>query len=536
MFITIALIPFLKGYSVKINALDVPDGKRKLHGRPMPRLGGLAMTIGALIPILFWTSLDRFIVSILIGSGIIVCFGILDDIKELGYKTKFGAQLTAAVIVIFLGGVHFPGCLESLVWSKVFYIAFSLPLTLFFIVGVTNAINLSDGLDGLAGGVSIFTYAGIGCLAYLSNNNLILLICVGVVGAIFGFLRFNTHPAVIFMGDSGSQTLGFMAAVLSISLVQNNPPYSVALPLLLAGFPVLDTLTVMTERIIKKQSPFRADKGHFHHRLLRLGLYHTEAVFCIYILQFLVISSAVCLRFYQEWEIIFLYLCFSLFVTTGFMIAEKKGYIILRSDFFDNVIKKGLKRLKEKNVFIKFCFKTIWICIFLLLFFTACIPVTIPPVFLFFSIIMFLLIIISILCKKKWLGSLLQFFIYFFVPVLVFISEVDKVPWLSFQLEYAYNLLFGVLAFFVILVLKFTKRKKGFTATPMDFLIFGVALIVPNSTIGFIEDGHMELVAVKIIIFIFSYDVIIGELRGELRTLGISTAAVFIAIFARGIF
>ncbi len=327
MFITIALIPFLKGYAVKINAVDFPDGKRKLHGRPMPRIGGLAMTIGALIPILFWTSLDRFIVSILIGSGIIVCFGVLDDIKELGYKTKFGAQLTAAVIVIFLGGVHFPDYLESLAWSKVFYIAFSLPLTLFFIVGMTNAINLTDGLDGLAGGVSIFTYAGIGCLAYLSNNNLILLICVGVVGAIFGFLRFNTHPAVVFMGDAGSQTLGFMAAVLSISLVQNNPPYSVALPLLLAGFPVLDTLTVMIDRIIKKQSPFRADKRHFHHRLLRLGLYHTEAVLCIYILQFLIIASAVWFRFYQDWKIIFLYLCFSLLITAGFMVAEKKGIL-----------------------------------------------------------------------------------------------------------------------------------------------------------------------------------------------------------------
>lgn len=536
MFITIALIPFLEGYAVKFNAVDSPDGKRKNQPHPIPIMGGVVMAIGALIPILFWATLDRFMIAILIGSGIIVSFGFLDDIKELGYKTKFAAQLTATVIVIFLGGVHFPDYLESLFWSKVFDIVFFLPLTLFFIIGVTNAINLSDGLDGLAGGISIYTYAGIGCLAYLSNNNIILLICVGVVGAIFGFLRFNTHPAVIFMGDAGSQTLGFMAAVLSISLVQNNPPYSAALPLLLAGLPILDTLTVMIERIIKRESPFIADKRHFHHRLLRLGLYQTEAVFCIYILQALIITSAVWFRFYQDWMIISLYLCFSFLVTAGFMAAEKKRYTILRSNFFDNVIKRGLKRLKEKKVFIKFCFKTIYGCIFLLLFLTASIPSTVPPLFLIFSITLFLLIVISILYKKEWLGPFLRFFVYFFVPFLVFISEVDNVSWLSYRPEYVYNLLFGVLAFFVILVLKFTKRKKGFTATPMDFLIFGVALIVPNSTMGFMEGGNMELVVVKIIIFIFSYDVIIGELRGELRNLGISTAAVFIPIFARGIF
>jgi len=534
MFITISITPLFKWYAVKINAVDMP-GERKIHKHPTPRIGGVAMAIGALIPILYWTYMDRFMASVFISSGIIVFFGVWDDIKSLGYQVKFAGQVAAALIVIFYGGVQVQNSGELFAGSMVVNIIFFIPLTFVFIIGVTNAINLSDGLDGLAGGLSLLTFAGIGCLAYLCDNTTILIICIAVAGAVLGFLRFNTFPAIIFLGDAGSQLLGFLAAVLSLSLVQNNYPYSLPLPLLLVGFPVLDTLTVMTKRIIAKTSPFKGDEQHFHHRLIHLGFYHTEAVFCIYIFQMFIITSAVIFRFYSEWSIIILYLIFSFGITYVFMIVENTGKGIVRSIFFDNSIKHKLKFLKEKKVFIKIFFKTICTGIPLLLLITACIPVRIPIYFSYTSIVICLLILSSMIFFKQWLGSLLRFVIYVGTPCLIFISEVDMATWLNFRMKLAYNMLFGLLIFFVLMVLKLTKRQKGFKPTPMDFLVLFIALIVPKITINNFESGSMELMAVKIIIFIFSYEVILGELRGELDKLGLLTAGVFVVIFARGI-
>jgi UDP-GlcNAc:undecaprenyl-phosphate GlcNAc-1-phosphate transferase len=534
MFITISITPFFKWYAVKINAVDVPD-ERKIHEHPTPRIGGVAMVTGALIPLLCWSDMDRFLTSVLIGSTIIVVFGVWDDIKPLGYKVKFSGQVAAALIVIFYGGVQLNNPGEFFAGSKMFHMMVFIPLTFMFIIGVTNAINLSDGLDGLAGGISVLSFAGIGCLAYLCGNTAILMISVAVAGAIFGFLRFNTFPAVIFMGDAGSQVLGFLMAVLSLSLVQNNPPYSTALPLLLVGLPVLDTLTVMIKRMAAKTSPFKADNQHFHHRLLYLGFYHTEAVFCIYVFQMLIIISAVVFRFYSECNIIGLYLLFALCVTGGLIFAEKAGKGRVRDILFDNFLKRILKILKEKKFFIKASFKTIGTGIPLLLLFTAFIPAKIPMYFSYISVVLCLVVLAGGVFFKKWKSGMLRFSIYSFTPFLIFISETDMALWLNFRMERAYNLLFVVFIFLAILVLKLTQRKKGFKPTLIDFLILFIALIVPKLTIGNFAGGFMEIIAVKAIIFIFGYEVIIGELRGEINRLGLLTAAAFVVVFARGI-
>jgi UDP-GlcNAc:undecaprenyl-phosphate GlcNAc-1-phosphate transferase len=154
----------------------------------------------------------------------------------------------------------------------------AVPLTVVAIIGVTNAINLADGLDGLAGGISLLSFCCIGYLAYLEGDISVGLAALAFIGAIFGFLRFNTHPATIFMGDTGSQLLGFAAITLSLALTQRQTALSPLLPLILLGFPVLDTLTVMITRILRKRSPFSADRNHFHHNLLDLGFRHPESV------------------------------------------------------------------------------------------------------------------------------------------------------------------------------------------------------------------------------------------------------------------
>ena len=275
MFITIVLIPILKGMAVRVNAVDIPNS-RKVHTKPIPRIGGVAMAIGTLVPILLWFPGSPMIRAIFIGAAIIVFSGAVDDIKQLGYKAKFAGQVIAALVIILYGGITINNLGVLMPDGYLLPKAISIGLTLLVIVGVTNAINLSDGLDGLAGGITLLTFICIAYLAFRCENLAIAISAVAAAGAIFGFLRYNTHPAVIFMGDAGSQFLGFLAIVLPVALTQENTPLSPFLPLIILGFPILDTVTVMTERIADGRSPFVADKkplpphtdagGHVSHR------------------------------------------------------------------------------------------------------------------------------------------------------------------------------------------------------------------------------------------------------------------------------
>ena len=229
MFITITMIPILMMAAKKMNMMDMPNG-RKVHHGPMPKVAvpvALIELHGLQVMLFLRSRLnDTFILSVLIGAVIVAVFGFLDDVKDLGYKTKLAGQVLAALTVIFYGGLKIT-CLGALIpesCSLPVYIA--VPLTLIAIVGVTNAINLSDGLDGLAGGIMLLTFICIGYLAYRCEHVFIASMSAAMVGGIFGFLRYNTFPATLFMGDAGSQLIGFVGITLSLGLTQGNTPLS----------------------------------------------------------------------------------------------------------------------------------------------------------------------------------------------------------------------------------------------------------------------------------------------------------------------
>ena len=294
-FVTMVLISPLVRLANRWHVVDMPAA-RKVHKTPVPRLGGLAMTIGAILPPLMWTTMDSQMAGFLCGIVVILFFGAWDDIKGLDFRLKFLGQIIAVLTVVLYGGVvirylPFFG-LEPLPD----YVA--IPLTVFALVGVTNAINLADGLDGLAGGITLLSLGIIGILAYPTGDSRVLLLTASVIGSIVGFLRFNTYPARIFMGDAGSQFLGFSAGVLVVMLTQeSNTALSPALPVMILGLPLLDTAMVIGERLYEGRSPFLPDKNHIHHKLLTLGFDHYEAVFVIYLLQTLLVAAAYFLRF-----------------------------------------------------------------------------------------------------------------------------------------------------------------------------------------------------------------------------------------------
>ena len=302
--ISVLLMPVLIRSAKHLGMLDEPD-ERKVHTKAIPRCGGLGLSFATLATISILTPFSEPFSGLLIGGLIIVFFGLLDDIFNLNYKWKFFGQFVAVIFVIYQGiylkFLPFAGLNEAPLWI-------SFPLTFVFVVGVTNAVNLSDGLDGLAAGIMLMTLAAVAFFADYVGGKDLTIIALALIGGILGFLRFNSHPASVFMGDTGSQFIGFMAAFLCIYLVDNvyvtlNP----ALPLLLLGLPVLDTLTVMSQRIYIGQSPFSPDKRHIHHRLLSYGFTHAEAVSCIYALQSIFLLAAFLLRYQSDLIVIGVY-------------------------------------------------------------------------------------------------------------------------------------------------------------------------------------------------------------------------------------
>ncbi|MGD9842438.1 MAG: glycosyltransferase family 4 protein, partial [Steroidobacteraceae bacterium] len=324
MGITVMLVPLLMRYSDKLGVLDQP-GVRKVHVTPVPRVGGIAMAAGMLVAMLVWGPDTALFSSYLVAFSLLLVFGFQDDRLTLSPSWKLIGQVLAALIVMYFGGIGIStlrhvDAYELPVWL-------SMPITLVFIVGVTNAINLADGLDGLAGGTTLLCLSGLLLLSLTVGCAQVAFGCVVIVGAVLGFLRFNTHPARIFMGDAGSQLLGFSAAVFSLLLTQDRElPFSAALPLLLLGVPVIDTLTVMTERILDGRSPFQADRIHVHHRLLAVGFDHHEAVIVIYAVQAALLAAAWFLRFASDFMIATVFSCIAIGIVTILRIARRRHW------------------------------------------------------------------------------------------------------------------------------------------------------------------------------------------------------------------
>ena len=531
LFITISLVPFFARLAERYNLVDIPNA-RKVHEKPIPRIGGAAMAVALFAVSAAFIPKDQFIYSLLIGSGIIVCFGLADDFLNLGYKIKFVGQIAAALVVIFYGGVKIatlgailPDSLCLCEWSSAL-------LTLLAIVGITNAINLADGLDGLAAGICLLAFSCIAFLAYQEGSSQVLLMAIAISGAIFGFLRFNTYPASIFMGDSGSQLLGFIGIVLAIKLTQESFTLSPALPLLLFGIPILDTLAVMSQRIAEGRSPFRADKNHLHHKLMRLGLFHTEAVFLIYVIQSALIICSIFFSSASEWPLVLGYLFFSALVLTAFTVSERYGYRLKRLHFIDKGIKARLKVLKTKGVLIRFLFASLKATLFATLLMSIVLPATVTPLLAVFAALFSALLIFSLLLPRISPEAAARSAFYFMVPYTVYMASLHSAAGVE-MLATIYDLSFLLLAFFAIMTLKFTRRRKGFKFSTLDRLILILVFILVLLPDKQVQNWHLGLLVTKVIVLFFSFEILVGELRGRLKRLVAGALLLNLAVILR---
>ena len=290
--------PVVRSLAFRIGAVDVPRDGRRMHDHPIPRMGGLAIFFGFILSVLLFLPLSEQLRSMLMAAVIIVILGIFDDIYALSARLKFCVQIIAALVAV-LGGNRIFGLSNINIFSSDPYWELgwlSIPISVLWIVGITNAVNLIDGLDGLACGVSTISSMTLLVIALNVAEPDVAVLTAALAGACIGFLPYTLNPARIFMGDTGSTFLGFVLAVVSIQgLFKFYTIISFAAPFLMLGLPIFDTCFAILRRVSKGQSPMAPDRGHIHHRLIDMGFSQKQAVAMLYVISAILGLSAVVL-------------------------------------------------------------------------------------------------------------------------------------------------------------------------------------------------------------------------------------------------
>ena len=319
--------PLVKKLAIKVKAIDRPDA-RKVHNGLMPRLGGLAICLGFWVAILLTQEPSREILGVLLGGLLIVLLGILDDTRGLSPRVKLLGQVLAACVVLY-GGVRVE-FLTSPIAGIIDLKYFSYFITVIWIIGVTNAVNLIDGLDGLAAGVSAIAAVTLGIVSIFEGYQEVAVLAFILAASTLGFLKYNFHPAKLFMGDTGSMFLGFnLATIAIIGLTKSATVISLFLPIVILGIPIADTFFAIIRRYFNGKPIFSPDKDHLHHRLLALGLSHKHTVLAIYGVSIILGASAVLTAMLTTPQGVIV----MLITTAGvFMAADKVG--VLRGEDF----------------------------------------------------------------------------------------------------------------------------------------------------------------------------------------------------------
>ena len=283
--ISFAATPVVKAFAQKMGAIDVPDGKRRVHDHPIPRMGGLAIFLGFLLSVVLFVDITRQVRGILLGAVLIVACGAIDDVVNLRAWIKLLVQVAAAVIAVahgvvieFFSNPNIFSDNELLVLGWL-----SIPVTVLWIVGITNSVNLIDGLDGLAVGVSTIASVTMFVVALLVSEGNVALLLAALMGACLGFMPYNLNPAKIFMGDTGALLLGYVLSTVSVvGMFKTYALVTFVVPILALFLPLFDTTCSFFRRILRGQSPMHPDRGHLHHRLIDMGLSQKQAVAILY--------------------------------------------------------------------------------------------------------------------------------------------------------------------------------------------------------------------------------------------------------------
>lgn len=531
MAISMAIIPVMVRLAPRLRMIDLPD-PRKVHVVPIPRAGGVGIVLGALVPIAIWAPWEPLLVAYMFGALTLLLFGIWDDIKDLGHYVKFLGQFIAVIPVVYFGDLyvtHLPFMgLEPLSAS------IGKPFTVMAMMGMINAINHSDGLDGLAGGMSLLSLSCMAYLAYLADGALVILIALATLGGVFGFLRYNTHPARVFMGDGGSQFLGFTLGFLAVFLIEKvDSAISPAAVALILGLPIVDILAVFVQRVYHKMNWFRASKNHIHHRLLQLGFDHYESVVIIYSVQILFIVSALFLIYESDLLILSIYGGVCAVVFMFLIIAERKGWRAHRSSRTSKLA-AAISRIKQNKIFVRspvwYVATTIPLAFVLISLWADHIPHDIGSTSAALGIILILVIMI-------WRGNassmITQGVSYITGAFVIYLEAKYLGPHgpIKDAIELAY---FVSLALAIGIAIRY-DNKADFRTTPMDYLVIVTVLFAGFLLNSLPEKTYLGSMAVKLVILFYACELLYSRMGRKWPVLNVTSIATLAILAVRGL-
>ena len=529
LVVSVTLIPLMMRIAPRLGMVDQPD-PRKVHTTPTPRVGGVGIVIGSLIPIAFWVPIDNSVLAYLFGALVLLGFGLWDDSRELGHYVKFVGQLIAVLAVVYYGDVY----VRTLPFTDLEPLspAIGKPFTVFAIVGMINAINHSDGLDGLAGGLSILSLSCIAYLAFLANDSTVVTIAIAILGGVFGFLRYNTHPAKVFMGDGGSQFLGFTLAFLAIVLTQNvNPALSPALPALILGLPIIDILAVFAQRAYHRMNWFRATKNHIHHRLLEVGFHHYESVVIIYTIQAVFVVSAMMFRYESDMLITTLYLGVCALVFASLYLALNNGWRVPRGRGSDG--HALITSLKKSPLLTKWPLGLVTLAISSLFLITSIITKNVSQDLGIGAIALAGILLVSLIIKIDKGSFVLRAVAYVTSAFVVYLESnlIDSDASFLNSIEVVY---FVLLAIAIAIAVRLSDTVE-FRINPMDYLVIFIVLSAGVLAKNAPLQDNFGFMVVKLVILFYGCELIISRARSRLNPLTLFGFTALLILGLRGI-
>jgi UDP-GlcNAc:undecaprenyl-phosphate/decaprenyl-phosphate GlcNAc-1-phosphate transferase len=531
MVVTIGFLPALGRVAAKWRIVDHP-GQRKVHATPIPRIGGVAMALGVVAAALLFVPLDAPDRYFLIAAGVLTVFGALDDRFDLHYRVKLIGQVVAALIVVIGGHLEF----RALTFTDEVFLPewVAVPLTVFFLVGITNAINLADGLDGLAGGTTFLCLCALAMLAYSSGEMSCAALALAFAGAVLGFLRFNTFPASVFMGDAGSQLLGFAVGALSLRATQGGyGAVSAATPILLLALPILDTLSVMVQRMGEGRSPFSADKNHIHHKLLALGFDHHEAVMVIYVVQGALLLLAYRMRFETDLAILVVVSVFFVGTLALLQVASRRHWRFRTPSRtkLETPLAHFLTVLREPHNLPRWSYGATAIAVwaYAALVAAEAAVITSDVQFLLIGLLAVTVVWLAIL-RAKPLSSIEKAALYITAAILVYLDTVvlgagaALQPWTWAAIV--------LMALGTLLRLRMSEDRR-FQLTPLDLIVLFVALVVPTlaSTLGLPTGGALGIA--KLVILFYAIEALVSHVEARVLWLRIAVSALLAGLIVR---
>jgi UDP-GlcNAc:undecaprenyl-phosphate GlcNAc-1-phosphate transferase len=502
LIICMALIPVLTASAWRLQFVDLPR-ERHSHNTPIAKVGGIAFAIATFVAVLLWAPKDRLILCSLLGGAVILSFGAWDDRAGLHYRMKFIGQVLAAMIVVGSAGIRISSLpfLDDILlpgWIAV-------PLTLVAIVGVTNAVNLADGLDGLAGGLSLISFAGIAYLAYQVDELPLVLLMVSVLGGLLGFLRFNTYPARIFMGDAGSQFLGHYLAVAAILLTDvMRTGYSPLLALFIWGVPLLDTVGVMGTRLLEGRSPFVGDRNHIHYRLLAMGLTHDQAVTLIYLVHGLMVSCAYLFRWQSDAVLMGVYVLFASAIISIF--AQKSQQPLATAASVSALVRSVTSSSPHARAIREWSLKVLQLAVPLYLVVSVALPQQIPWDAGMIGAGL-LVAVVGAMVLGRGRVWVVRAGLYVGSTCLLYYSDVFP-RFSGANLATPVNIWFALLAGLLVLTIRCSGTDR-FQTTPLDYLIVLIAIVMPflpDVSVGQVPAGPLTA---KLIVLFFAFELLL---------------------------